>query len=118
MHPEESIRYKEFTDVTFVRGGTLERFLHDPHVSKQMGAEWYWIYQPTPHMIDIQCDGCIKAHSEKNLDCSATHARKSPAADPNTLYPFRNLKGRAKHRVRLEWIDYPSKIQGCILLSR
>lgn len=112
----DTLKCRQFTDVTYIRGATLERFLHDPEHSIR-GWDWYWIYKPTVRMMAIQCDGCVKRHSIKNLDCSANHRERSPATNPNTLYSFRNLKrGKTLKNIRLSYRDVPhTRLRACLV---
>lgn len=110
----EPLKYIDFTNVTFIRGGTLERFMHDDAHSHN-GWEWYWVYQPTTHMTGIQCDGCIKRHNPKNLDCSATLGRDTSATDPNKFYTY------LQHNTTVDidalgYVDFPNHaIKGCLV---
>jgi hypothetical protein len=117
----DGLKYTSFTDdVMFIRGGTLERFLHDPELSKKEphGYEWFWVYEPTEPMLEIQCDDCTKRHNPKNLNCSATMGVLSDASNPNILYPFHNILDRSgqKTNVRLNYVDYSRmRIRGCVV---
>ena len=122
---DDPISYASFsTDVTFVRGGTLERFLHDPALSKTLrpGSEWFWVYEPTEHMVDLHCDDCAKRHNPKNLNCSGSIGSRSAAQDMNKLYKFHEIGNKAEARVPrcLNYIDYGRKtaIRGCIVSVR
>lgn len=81
--------FKEFKDCTFVRGGTLERYL-------DKGDGVFWVYTPSARMLGIQCDACVRTHSPKNLECSATIHRESPMQDPGLLYDFKTHAPVAK----------------------
>lgn len=115
------IPYTSFSaDVDFVRGGTLERFLHDPALSRQLraGYQWYWVYTPTEHMLDLQCDDCPKRHNPRNLNCSGSLHTRTAAVNPGRLYRFHAIANRNEQRraVSLDFVDYGRKtaIRGCI----
>jgi hypothetical protein len=114
---DEGLPYAQFTDVTFIRGATLERFLHDEQESDKLpkGVEFFWVYDPTNYMLTNQCDACVKKHSFKNLDCSASSHSRSPATDPNRLYTFRDLE-KSVNLFRMSYTDYAStRIRGCVV---
>lgn len=122
---DDPISYRSFsTDVDFIRGGTLERFLHDPHVSKQLrtGYQWYWVYEPSDHMLQLHCDDCAKRHNPKNINCSATLQVPSKAVQKDVLYKFNeidDIRGR-QFIISAQYVDYGKKtvIKGCIVRSR
>lgn len=122
---DDPISYRSFsTDVDFIRGGTLERFLHDPNVSKQlrMGYQWYWVYEPSDLMLQLQCDDCSKRHNPKNINCSATLNVPTRAAKQNILYKFNDIDNSRERRLikSAQYFDYGRKtvIKGCIVSSR
>lgn len=118
----DGLKYKAFTDdVMFIRGGTLERFLHDPELSKseKKGYQWFWVYEPAENMLLIQCDDCTKRHNPRNMNCSATMGERSNAKKFDTLYKFHDIDnpvGRVYHP-RLSYVDYGrrSRIRGCVV---
>jgi hypothetical protein len=119
-YPESAPRYGQFGDVTFVRGGVLERFSIDLEVSRGLGRGmyWFWTYEPTFHMLNTQCDMCKKRHIPKNIECSATLGVRSPFDNPNILYSvderFENVRPTT-----IRFVDYGGKINGCVVyLSR
>jgi hypothetical protein len=122
---DDPISYRSFsTDVDFIRGGTLERFLHDPSVSKQLrtGYQWYWVYEPSEHMLQLQCDDCAKRHNPKNINCSATLHAQSKAVQKDVLYKFTDIDNVCGRRFikSAQYVDYgrATVIKGCIVSSR
>lgn len=122
---DDPISYRSFSsDVDFIRGGTLERFLHDPDVSKQLrtGYQWYWVYEPSELMMQLRCDDCAKRHNPKNFNCSATLNVPTRAAKQNILYKFNDIDDVHGRRLinTVEFVDYGKKtvIKGCIVSSR
>jgi hypothetical protein len=81
-----ALRTNEFTECDLVQGATLFRFWHKKRVSDRV--HMFWVFTPTARMGEIQCDGCVKRHSSKNLDCSATLGAESPMTDGRIMYRF------------------------------
>jgi len=114
--PESAPKYNHYGDVTFIRGGVLDRFSIDLDVSKRLrkGHYWFWVFEPTPHMFEIQCDHCKKRHSPKNIECSATLGLMSSFKNPNVLYSrveeYDNVSP-----ISLSMVEYDGKINGCVV---
>lgn len=122
---DDPISYREFSsDVDFIRGGTLERFLHDPSIDRhlQPGHQWFWVYEPSELMEELRCDDCAKRHNSKNINCSATLHVPSKAVNQNILYKFNDIDNVRNRRsiMSMHFVDYGKKsvIKGCMVRSR
>lgn len=83
----ESFGYADFKGCDLITGATLVRLWHDEKIDEN--THRFWAYLPTPHMIEIQCDACLKQHSDLNIKCSATTREKTPMSNKDCIYSFK-----------------------------
>jgi hypothetical protein len=87
-------RVSAFSDCTFVRGGTLERFWERPTDTHLVFGGRYFLVRRLPAtQIRNQCDACVGQHEPTNLVCSQTLDRESPYTDESVLYNFYSKAG-------------------------
>jgi hypothetical protein len=71
---EPRFRVGNFRGVTYVRGDVIERWWHRPLLMPPDEAgtgEYYLVRTPTMHQVDINCDTCVRGHTDKNTSCAA-----------------------------------------------
>jgi hypothetical protein len=81
-----TMKYSAFKDVTWVHGGTLDRYWIDKDLSTEF-TEWYWVYTVPDSTSGIGCDGCVKVHNTKNMECGAWTGTTT-MTDTTKLYSF------------------------------
>jgi hypothetical protein len=89
----DTMVYAEFIGATLIHGVSLKRYWLDRRRSdlyKDAKTYWFWVYEPSPFMVDIQCDNCVRRHNPTNLNCSATWDRPTGFTNPGELYAFKS----------------------------
>jgi hypothetical protein len=99
-----------FSDCTFVRGNTLERFWERPDTVVPEGK--YFLVRTLPEsQIRQQCDACVGQHEPTNVTCSQTLDRESPYVDDTILYNFYSKAGpHYKYHVLAEHVLQGSRV--------
>lgn len=80
----ETFRVDHFEEVTFVCGGTLERYWQQGPIKNNVAE--FLVYKPTKLQIATQCDRCPRRHQPLNLACSRTKGVASPYILDTILY--------------------------------
>lgn len=107
----ETFGYADFKGCDIITGATLVRLWHAEKIDET--THRFWAYVPTPHMVEIQCDGCLKQHSDLNVKCSATTREPTPMTKKNGIYSFKT-KEEITHDYQMI-IDEDAVVTGCTI---
>lgn len=107
----ELFGYADFKGCDLITGATLVRLWHAEKITDT--EHRFWAYVPTPHMIEIQCDACLKQHSDLNLRCSATMKEKTPMSQKDCIYSFKTKQEVSRDFQMM--IDEDAIVTGCTI---
>ena len=116
---------KNLQTVTFIMGGTLDRYRYSPDVQADIGPNIkFFLVYPLPDtdqqaLLRLRggCDACPYIHKPTHLGCSANQPNGcTPMTEPGVLYDFVSKKPVTSKFLQVNEEEHPTgKIRGVTL---